>query len=369
MSLRFFRSPAGTLQYIGYKMVEIRHAEFLLLTAFCLLNIYIVIVYWKFSLSLVLLYIGFRLTRQKKRLTIAGKAVLITGCDTGFGHHIAKRLSDSGFEVYAGVLNENSDGAETLRSRKSTNLHVIKLDVTKEEDVEVVSEYVKRNKGDLWAVVNNAGVNLPGDVELATVEQYRKCAEINLYGAIRIIKAFLPFIRKSKGRIINVSSVRGRFSWPSDSLYHVTKHGLETLSDSLRMEMKKFGVKVVIVEPGDFGNATSISSPDMMERIRKETDHMWEHASDNVKMTYERDYLYRNLKRTYENQGTQSMDPLTDAVEDGIINVNPDIRYLVPGYFLDQYAMLARVYSFLPTWLSDIILDKMTGYSSFPAQC
>ncbi|XP_033735859.1 D-beta-hydroxybutyrate dehydrogenase, mitochondrial-like isoform X2 [Pecten maximus] len=326
---------------IARATMEIYHAEFLLFVGVCLLNIYVVLVYWKWSLGLVLLYIGYRLTKVKHRLTVDGKAILITGCDTGFGNHIAQRLDDKGFIVYAGVLNENSNGAEALRSRHSYNLHVIKLDVTKEEDVNTALEYVT-NRGDLWAVINNAGINMPGDVELATIEQYQKCADVNLYGPIRVIRAFLPLIRESKGRIVNVSSVRGRFSWPSESLYHVTKHGLETMSDSLRMEMKKFGVKVVIVEPGNFVDATSIWSPDMMERIRRETDYMWEHASESVKKTYGRNYVYRNLKGTNGNQGTLSMAPLTDALEDAIVTEHPNIRYLVPGYRLDVYAIIAN---------------------------
>ncbi|XP_021353493.1 D-beta-hydroxybutyrate dehydrogenase, mitochondrial-like isoform X2 [Mizuhopecten yessoensis] len=173
--------------------------ELLLFISFCLLHIYVVITNWKWSFGLIVLYMGHRLTTVRSRLIIAGKAVLITGCDTGFGFHIAKRLDDMGFTVYAGVLNENSDGAEALRSRKSQNLHVIKLDVTKEEDVNKSLEYVtSNNKADLWAVVNNAGINMPGDVELATVDQYKKCAEVNLYGPIRVIRAFLPLIRRSK---------------------------------------------------------------------------------------------------------------------------------------------------------------------------
>lgn len=347
--------------------MEIYHAEFLLFLGLCLLNIYVVFVYWKLSLVLILLYMSYRLTKVKRRLTVDRKAVLITGCDSGFGHHIAKRLDDRGYTVYAGVLRDDSDGAMALRSRDSSSLHVIKLDVTQEDDINKALDFVSNNSsGDLWAVVNNAGINLPGDVELATVEQYRKCADVNLYGPIRVIRAFLPLIRASKGRAVNISSVRGRFSWPGDSLYHVTKHGIETMSDSLRMEMKKFDVKVIIVEPGDFVDATSIWSPEMIQRIRAETDCMWNHASDRVKQIYGRNYFYRNLKQTFEKQGTLSMEPLAEAVEESIINHTPNIRYLVPGYRFDKYAMLARVYGYLPSWLGDIVIEKMTGYSSVP---
>ncbi|XP_033733591.1 D-beta-hydroxybutyrate dehydrogenase, mitochondrial-like [Pecten maximus] len=314
-----------------------------------------------------------RLARNnlRQKLDIGRKGVVITGCDTGFGHILAKRLDDRGYTVYAGVLSKESPGAKVLQARQSDRLHVIKLDVTKDDDVKKALEYVNANGQGLWAIVNNAGMNFPGDVELATVDQYKKCAEVNLYGMIRVIKTFLPLIRKSKGRIVNMSSVRGRFSWPGASVYSVTKYGIETLSDSLRLEMKKFGVNVSIIEPGQFSAATSVFGPEQRKRLKKEIDYMWEQASDDVRQTYGRPYfddIYQMMKKNDTSMiGTMSADPVINAIEDSLINVTPMARYMIGGSFsaLDKLAILAKVYKILPEFISDWIVEKMTGCGSF----
>ncbi|XP_033735854.1 D-beta-hydroxybutyrate dehydrogenase, mitochondrial-like isoform X2 [Pecten maximus] len=313
--------------------------EYTCVLCFILLNVYFVYVYWLHVIVIPLIFIVLRLTRHtfRQKLDIGRKVVVITGCDTGFGHILAKRLYDRGYTVYAGVLSKESPGAVVLQARQSDRLHVIKLDVTKDDDVQKALEHVNAIGQGLWAIVNNAGIYFSGDVELATVEQYKKCAEVNLYGMIRVIKAFLPLIRKSKGRIVNMSSVRGRFSWPSCSVYSVTKYGIETLSDSLRLEMKKYGVNVSIIEPGQFSAATSVCGPEQLKRLKKEIDYMWEQASDNVRQTYGRPYfdaIYEMVKEIETNVGrTMSADPVINAIEDSLINVTPQARYMIGGSF------------------------------------
>ncbi|XP_021353477.1 D-beta-hydroxybutyrate dehydrogenase, mitochondrial-like [Mizuhopecten yessoensis] len=339
---------------------------------FILLNVYIVYSYWISLLAILLVYSALRpiIKTSRSRLDIGRKGVFITGCDTGFGHHLAKRLDDKGYTVYAGVLSEQSPGAKALQARQSDRLHVIKLDVTKDDDVEQALTFVRSTGPGLWAIVNNAGIDFPADVELATVDQYKRCAEVNLYGMIRVIKAFLPMIRKSKGRIVNMSSVKGRYSWPGDSVYIVTKHGIETMSDSLRLEMKKFGVKVAVIEPGQYDGATSISSPEQLKRLRKEIDYMWEKASEEVRQTYGRSYfdaIYQGMERETSGGRQMSADPVMNAIEDSLINVTPQARYLVGGSFslVDKLGILAKVYNFLPEFISDRIVEKMTGCASF----
>ncbi|XP_033733590.1 D-beta-hydroxybutyrate dehydrogenase, mitochondrial-like [Pecten maximus] len=330
-----------------------------------LLNVYFLFIYWKYLLAISLVYILLRLTRNnfRQKLDIGRKGVVITGCDTGFGHLLAKRLYDLGYRVYAGVLSLESPGAKVLQARQSDRLHVIKLDVTKDDDVQKALEYV--NATGLWAIVNNAGIYFPGDVELATVDQYKKCAEVNLYGMIRVTKAFLPPIRKSKGRIVNMSSVMGRFSRPSGSVYSVTKYGIETLSDSLRLEMKKFGVNVSIIEPGVFIAATSVLGPEQLTRLKKEINYMWEQASDDVRQTYGRPYfddIYQGMEKSGLNVvRTQSADPVINAIEDSLISVTPKARYMIGGSFsiVDKLAIFAKVYSILPEYISDWIFEKM----------
>ncbi|NWQ82298.1 BDH protein, partial [Columbina picui] len=133
------------------------------------------------------------------------KAVLITGCDKGFGHALAKQLHAEGFTVFAGCLlaDKNGDGARELKNMKSDRMQVLQMDVCSDQEVAQAVDFVKRtlkeSEGGLWGLVNNAGVSTFGEVEFATLDNYKNVAEINLWGTVRVTKAFLPLIRRAKG--------------------------------------------------------------------------------------------------------------------------------------------------------------------------
>ncbi|XP_022100682.1 D-beta-hydroxybutyrate dehydrogenase, mitochondrial-like isoform X2 [Acanthaster planci] len=144
------------------------------------------------------------------------KAVLITGCDTGFGHELAKCLHSLGFVVFAGCLDVQGEGALRLKDvpsesggRASKKLHVIQMDVTKEDQVsdavQTVLSLLPKSTG-LWAIVNNAGISTFGDVEFCGLDVYQRVANVNLWGAIRVCKAFLPLLRKTKDLLIEPRS-------------------------------------------------------------------------------------------------------------------------------------------------------------------
>ncbi|XP_033735487.1 D-beta-hydroxybutyrate dehydrogenase, mitochondrial-like [Pecten maximus] len=350
--------------------VDVKVFEVSFLLVLCLLPFSVPCSLWICLVLLLLMYACLIVIRKRKRILLGtkGKSVLITGCDTGFGHHLAKRLDDHGFDVFAGVLSTSSEGASSLRSRKSKRLHVLQLDITSQDDVDKAAKYIESKCGNagLWGVVNNAGFNIYGDVELVTIDQYKKCMDVNLYGMIRVTKACLPLIRKCKGRVVNISSVKGRYAWPSDSVYHVSKYGVETLTDSLRLEMRKFGVGVSVVAPGSFDAATSCSSPASLTRMKNELEDSWAAASDNVRQAYGRahiDSLYDGLANNLPGTAS-SPDPVLTAIEDALINSRPQPRYVVAGsnnLMVDYVAVLAHVYSFLPEWFSDFLLACMTG--------
>ncbi|XP_069724628.1 17-beta-hydroxysteroid dehydrogenase type 2 isoform X2 [Phaenicophaeus curvirostris] len=145
-------------------------------------------------------------------LPVGDKAVLITGSDTGIGHALAKYLDNLGFVVFAGVLYEDGPGAEELRRTCSQRLSLLQLDITNATQVKEaylkVSEKVQ-NTG-LWGVVNNAGIlDFPADGELLPMSTYRRCMEVNFFGAVEVSKTFLPLLRKSQGRLVNMSSMAG----------------------------------------------------------------------------------------------------------------------------------------------------------------
>ncbi|KAL3874508.1 hypothetical protein ACJMK2_037517 [Sinanodonta woodiana] len=309
---------------------------------------------------------------RKRKISISGQGIVISGCDTGFGHDLAKRLDDLGFTVFAGCLYPDENGAKILAGKNSKRLHIVPMDVGKTESMSEALEYVKAKlpKTGLWGIVSNAGFNVMGDVEYLTVDLYHKAMNVNFYGMLRLTKAFLPFVRKSRGRVVVVTSVRGLIPFPGDSAYHATKHALETVSDSLRMEMRKFGVHVSIIEPGNYGLPTACQDARQFERYEAEAEEMWRAASVDVKSTYRREYLTTMVDK--QRSGTfsgsaRTTEPVIDAFVDALLDVSPKTRYLVPGTPFDKNPMLARVYNILPQWLSDYILILRTGCDLFPS--
>ncbi|XP_038664367.1 estradiol 17-beta-dehydrogenase 2-like [Scyliorhinus canicula] len=145
-------------------------------------------------------------------LPIEGKAVLITGCDSGFGHALAKHLDQLGFTVFAGVMHLTGPGAEDLRMGGSQRLTVLQLDVTNSDQIARTFAKIKDDldyKG-LWGVVNNAGVlEFVADAELLPLNIYKRCMEVNFFGVVELTKMFLPLLRQAKGRLVNVTSVSG----------------------------------------------------------------------------------------------------------------------------------------------------------------
>ena len=137
----------------------------------------------------------------------------------------------------------------------------------------------------LWAVVNNAGIAYPGLIEWQTVEEMKKMLDINLWGMVSVTKAFLPLLKRTKGRIVNVASSSGRVSIPGAAAYCMSKYGVEAFSDSLRNEMRHFGVKVHIIEPGGF--RTNIAS---VEKNIQCLDRLWKHLDADTKECYGIEY-------------------------------------------------------------------------------
>lgn len=178
-----------------------------------------------------------------------GKAVLVTGCDTGFGNLLAKRLAREKFFVYAGCLNACGEGARELST--SSNIRVLQMDVTKEDEMEEALATVKKTLESrvLWAVVANAGVPSHGLLEWESMQSIRKVFEVNVFGVVKVSKIFLPLLRRSKGRIIVVGSVLGRGTVPAGVSYCMSKHAVISLADGLRRECLGKGVDVCTVEP------------------------------------------------------------------------------------------------------------------------
>jgi NAD(P)-dependent dehydrogenase (short-subunit alcohol dehydrogenase family) len=176
------------------------------------------------------------------------RAVLITGASSGIGEATARLFAGKGFRTFAGFRSEE-DGARL----GAAGLDPVRLDVTDGASVDAAADRVRTGLGTggvLTALVNNAGVPSAGPLELMPEEEIRRVMEVNLFGALRVSRTFLPLLRASGGRIVNVSSVSGLRVYPFLGAYAASKHALEAISDAFRRELIPFGVDVVVVEPG-----------------------------------------------------------------------------------------------------------------------
>jgi len=184
------------------------------------------------------------------------KNIIITGSSSGFGLKAAKDFADQGYQVFATMRNpeeKNKNSKAELESH-STKIKVVDMDVTKDASVKEAMANILAEAGNIDILINNAGIMYLGITEGFSVEQAKFQMETNYYGAIRVMQAVLPSMRKAgSGLIINTSSLVGRMSPPFFGTYTATKHALEGYSQALRYEVSPFGVDIVMVEPGPFG--------------------------------------------------------------------------------------------------------------------
>jgi len=174
------------------------------------------------------------------------KAVLITGCSSGIGWATAQRLVDVGWRVYATARN-----IEKLAPLEQRGCALLPLDVTDEESMISAVDEVERREEAVGVLVNNAGYSQSGAVEAVPMEKVRRLFETNVFGPARMCQVVLPGMRRQGyGRIVNVSSMGGKLTFPGAGYYHATKHAVEALSDALRFEVRGFGVEVSVIEPG-----------------------------------------------------------------------------------------------------------------------
>jgi NAD(P)-dependent dehydrogenase (short-subunit alcohol dehydrogenase family) len=190
---------------------------------------------------------------------VPSRAVLITGCSSGIGRATAERLVADGWTVYA-----TARRLETLTDLERKGCRTLALDVTDEASMAAAVEAVKQAEGAVGVLVNNAGYSQSGAVESVALDDVRRQFETNVFGLLRMCQLVLPGMREQGwGRIVNLSSMGGRVTFPGGGIYHSTKYAIEALSDAMRFEVRGFGVEVIIVEPGlivtQFGETASAS--------------------------------------------------------------------------------------------------------------
>ena len=174
------------------------------------------------------------------------RAVLITGCSTGIGRATAERLAARGWKVYA-----TARDIEKIGDLAERGCELLPLDVTDEDSMRAAVAEVGRREGAVGVLVNNAGYSQSGAVEEVPMEKVRRQFETNVFGLVRMCQLVLPGMRgQGWGRIVNISSMGGRLTFPGGGHYHATKYAVEAISDALRFEVAGFGVEVTVIEPG-----------------------------------------------------------------------------------------------------------------------
>ncbi|XP_044516647.1 short-chain dehydrogenase/reductase family 9C member 7-like [Gracilinanus agilis] len=307
-----------------------------------------------------------------KRIDVAGRAVLITGCDAGFGHSLALRLFNLGFTVFATCLFPDGEGAQHLRQEagSSRRLHVLKLDVTQDQDVAEAKDFVLKNmpENGLWGLVNNAGIALCGPMEWISFDECKKVIDVNILGSIRTTLKFLPLIKKSQeqypqvlegyrsGRLIFMSSINA-FIEIGNCFYCLSKTALEKCGDMLRYEVKNFGVKVSLIEPGNYAPATNIMPLYTVEQL-------WNKLDEENKASYSKKYLqsFVSILNKQLKNGKHDSKEVIDAITDALLNQRPKARYLVATF---KEKILTYAFYYLPVFLKDLLYSLLVKIMTY----
>ena len=260
--------------------------------------------------------------------------VVITGTSTGIGAATALYLAEQGFQVFAGVRRE-ADG-EALRQRSSNGLAPVILDITDAgmiaSAVDSVSAAV--GKRGLAGLVNNAGIVKPGPLELQPIDDFRRQLEVNLVGQVAVTQAFLPLIRKGRGRIVNVGSIGGRLVLPLHGAYSASKFGIEAVTDALRLELRQWKIPVSLVDPGATESAIFGKTLAEIDELKRTLDEQGRDLYDA-----QIDAIRRTVEKTAADAAPALV--LAKAVGSALMSDKPKTRYLA-GHGAKEAVALAR---------------------------
>lgn len=268
------------------------------------------------------------------------KVVLITGASSGIGQATGYALMEKGFKVY-GTSRRIKDENILISKNGSGFLKIIPLDVRQEESVQAAVNYIQEREETLDILINNAGYGIAGSVEDTSTEEALKQFETNFFGVHRMCRAVLPRMREQgRGLIINISSVAGLISVPYQSMYSASKAAIESMTEALRIEVKPFGIKISIVEPGDIKTGFTAG-------------RQYVRASDNSV------YKEKFLKAVNKMERDEQNGPPPKAVVNSILKIvtskNPPVR-IVAGF---SYKILVVLKRLLPAKLVEFLVSRI----------
>ncbi len=268
------------------------------------------------------------------------KVVLITGASSGIGKSAALLLHKNNFIVYGAARR-----TELMKDLEEKGIQILSIDVTNEASMQAGVNAILEKEGRIDILVNNAGYGSYGAVEDVPLEEARRQFEVNIFGLARMTQLVLPSMRKNKyGKIINISSIAGKIYTPLGAWYHATKHALEGLSDSMRLELSEFGIDVVLIEPGgiktDWG-------PIAAQHLKK-TSGRGAYAQWANKVA-------DNLEKMYSDNSLPSPEVIAKLILKASKARKPKTRYAA-GY-MAKTSLLAR--KLISDRMFDVMVKKM----------
>ena len=272
---------------------------------------------------------------------------LVTGTSSGIGEASARHLAGLGFNVFAGVR-KSEDGERVAGPR----IEPVIIDVTDDASVAAAAETIGAAVGNsgLAGLVNNAGIAVAGPLEFIDIAEFQRQLDVNVTGVLRTTQAMLPHLRNARGRIVNISSIGGRVAVPLVGPYAASKFALEGMSDSLRRELRPWGMHVALVEPG------AVATP-IWDKGVDQADEMDRDAPPEVRERYGE--VIDAVRKASEKNRTDGVPPqeVAEAVAHALTADKPKTRYLVGR----DAKLRARVQWLPDRWRDRLIIRRILG--------
>lgn len=273
------------------------------------------------------------------------KTIVITGVSTGIGKATSEELVRRGYTVFGSVRKQ--EDAQRLQEALGPQFTPLLFDCTDEDAIGTAVAQVKEAVGDagLYALINNAGIVIPGPLMFTPLEDFRAQFEVNLFGLLDVTQQFLPLLgaktdaQHPPGRIINISSVSGKIAYPFMGGYAATKHALEAMSDALRRELMLYGIDVILIEPGTTRTPIKDKYKDQMEQYAQ-TDY---------------GAMFAGLEKQLNERERTGLpvEKVVEAICKALESEHPKTRYAVPRKLLMGWL--------IPRWLPDRWLDRFVA--------
>lgn len=275
------------------------------------------------------------------------RSVIVTGASTGIGEACVFYLDKLGLRIFAGVRKQAD--ADALQRKASARLTPIFIDVTNVDSIAAAANTVGAAVGEagVTGLVNNAGIGVGGPLEFLPIVELRTQLEVNVIGQIAVTQAFLPLLRQGQGRVVNMSSISGRLALPFFGPYAASKFALEALTDSLRVELRPWGIEVIAVEPG------TIATP-IWNKSMSRADEMISNLPERARNLYDPSLI--ELRKAVARASQQGIpaEKVAKVVAHALLAKRPKTRYVVGR----DARLVTLVAKFLPDRLRDWLISR-----------